>query len=114
MCIRDRLDSRPHEIAVEMTRRALGVVCIVDEEKKLLGIITDGDFRRHFANEGNFDATAEKMMTIRPVSTRPEATLDQVLKQMEGPERKIYVMPVVEEKGGLVGVVRMHDILGNS
>ena len=36
-----------HEVVYEMSRKGLGMTCVLDDERRLAGIITDGDLRRH-------------------------------------------------------------------
>ncbi len=99
------------EVVSEMTRFNLGAVCICDEANLLLGLITDGDVRRAIAKKDAFSQKAEQIMTKQPSSVRPDMRLAEVLAIMEGPKRQIYVVPVVDEKGICLGLVRMHDIL---
>jgi arabinose-5-phosphate isomerase len=99
------------EVVSEMTRFNLGAICICDEKNRLLGLITDGDVRRAIAKDDAFAQKAEQIMTKQPSSVRPDMRLAEVLAIMEGPKRQIYVVPVVDEKGICLGLVRMHDIL---
>ncbi len=99
------------EVVSEMTRFNLGAVCICDEATKLLGLITDGDVRRAIAKKDAFSQKAKQIMTKQPSCVRPDMRLAEVLAIMEGPKRQIYVVPVVDEKGTCLGLVRMHDIL---
>ena len=59
-----------------------------------------------------YEDIAESMMTTTPVTVGENARLDQVLELMENPERRIYAVPVADEENRLLGVVRMHDVLG--
>lgn len=95
---------------VEMTSKALGIVCVV-RQAQLVGILTDGDVRR-LVTQGVQMATAtvEVCMTRSPVTIEPSATLHQALQLMERRERQIGVLPVVRN-GECVGVIRVHDIV---
>jgi len=99
------------EVVSEMTRFNLGAVCICDRDNKLVGLITDGDVRRAIAKKDAFSQKAEQIMTRQPSSVRPDMRLAEVLAIMEGPKRQIYVVPVVDDAGICLGLVRMHDIL---
>jgi arabinose-5-phosphate isomerase len=90
---------------------ALGIVCVVDDARRLCGIITDGDVRRYVGGQIDLDATpVDVVMTKHPVSVRPTDTLYDALQIMEARDRQISVVPVVSE-GECVGVLRLHDIM---
>jgi arabinose-5-phosphate isomerase len=99
------------EVVSEMTKFNLGAVCICDKDNRLIGLITDGDVRRAIARKEAFSQKAEQIMTRQPSTVRPDMRLGEVLALMEGPKRQIYVVPVVDDAGICLGLVRMHDIL---
>ena len=95
----------------ELTDKALGLVCVCDNDGTLLGIITDGDIRRLATNVADFANMAlSEVMTQNPVTASPGTTLHEALTMMERRDRQIAVLPVVHE-GRCVGVVRLHDIV---
>ncbi|MBC2595626.1 KpsF/GutQ family sugar-phosphate isomerase [Ruficoccus amylovorans] len=94
----------------EMSRPNLGAVLVVDGENRLLGIITDGDIRRAMLPGGGGPCEASKLMTAHPKSVHPETLAGEIMDLME--QYQIYVVPVVDAKGCLAGILRMHDILG--
>ncbi|MGF1533809.1 MAG: SIS domain-containing protein [Bernardetiaceae bacterium] len=98
-------------VLVEMTQKNLGCVCVCSQERKLEGIITDGDIRRWLATHESLQARAADLMTAQPVCLEPSMKLAQVLSIMERPQRQIYVAPVVDAQGYCLGVLRIHDIL---
>ncbi len=100
------------DIVTGLTNFPLGLVCVVDEGDAILGVITDGDVRRTVM-EKRYEDSAESMMTRTPVTIRETDRLARVLEIMENPRRRIYAVPVVNEDDCLVGVVRMHDVLGS-
>ena len=100
------------EVVTALTSFPLGLVCVLDEEDRILGVITDGDVRRAVM-EKRYEGRADSMMTTNPVTTRMDERLSRVLEVMENPRRKVYVVPVTDEDGRLQGVVRMHDVLGS-
>ncbi len=90
----------------------LGCVCVCDAEKKLIGIVTDGDVRRILQNHEDIrEIHVGEVMTRSPLSIRPSALLAEALSMMEERERQISVLPVVDESHHCVGVIRVHDIL---
>src|SRR2546425_1163050 len=68
-------DTHMRDVIYEMSSKGLGMTCVVDGEDTLLGIITDGDLRRHMDKApGLLELTAGDVMTCGPVSISP-ATL---------------------------------------
>ena len=100
------------EVLRAMTEFPLGLVCIVSPEDALLGVLSEGDVRR-IVLEKRWDVPAGELMTTTPVAVREAARLGDILDVMEDPGRKIYAVPVLDENDRLVGVVRMHDVLGS-
>jgi CBS domain-containing protein len=47
------------------------------------------------------------------VTIAGDERLSRVLEVMENPDRKVYVLPVIDKEGVLQGVIRMHDIVGS-
>lgn len=89
-----------------------GAMCVVDGGGKLLGIFTDGDFRRCYARD-KFDAAKTPVkahMTARPVSIGPEKLAEEAMTMMRA--KKIDELPVVEAGGKLVGMLDVQDLLG--
>jgi arabinose-5-phosphate isomerase len=93
-----------------MSSKKLGMTCVVDERNGLLGIITDGDLRRHMSNPaGLFDRTAEALMTRNPVVVDESMLAAEALNIME--RRKITSLVVVSGPDKAVaGVVHLHDL----
>lgn len=99
------------ESVIAMTKKPLGAACIIDENKKLLGIITDGDIRRLLQQHIELDrATASEIMTKSPVKISPEASLAEAVKLMEERPSKLSVLPIVDSENRALGLVRLHDI----
>ena len=89
-----------------MTAKHFGCVGVV-EDKKLIGIITDGDLRRH-VGPGFLDKSAGEVMTPAPKTIRPGALASEALGLMNA--RNITNLFVVED-GAPVGILHVHDIL---
>ena len=88
-----------------------GAVCVADPGGRLLGIFTDGDFRRRYARD-KFDpaqAPVGQHMTARPVTVGPEQLATAASALMR--ERKIDELPVVDAAGRLVGMLDVQDLL---
>ncbi|OGR12893.1 MAG: arabinose-5-phosphate isomerase, partial [Desulfobacula sp. GWF2_41_7] len=107
------LTGSPMETAIqEMDRLRLGAVLVLDMEKKLKGIITDGDIRHCIAeNQSNFTTrSVDQVMTDNPHSLQADSFLYEALNLME--KHQITVLPVVDDRNRLVGLLHLHDILG--
>jgi arabinose-5-phosphate isomerase len=100
------------EALIEITRKGLGCVCVVNEQKHLLGMITDGDVRRILQqNDDIRPLMAEQVMTKRPMTIRPHARVGEALTLMEERERQIGVLAVTTADHECVGIIRVHDIV---
>jgi arabinose-5-phosphate isomerase len=99
------------DVIIEMTRRPLGGACVVGPDGNLAGFITDGDLRRALTNHDDIRGLrAEDAMTRTPVTIGPEASLGEALDLMEQRPSQISVLPVVDEAGRALGLIRIHDI----
>ncbi len=94
-----------------MTEKALGCVGILDAERRLVGIITDGDLRRHMGDR-LFSSTVDQVMTPDPQTIRPQALAAEALGRMNAPVRPITSLFVVgEEAPQVLGILHIHDLL---
>ena len=94
------------ETLLEMTKKGFGCIGVLSEDGRLLGIITDGDLRRHL--DGLLSRTAGEVMTEAPKSIRPRALGAEALGMMNA--SAITNLFVVEE-GRPVGILHIHDCL---
>jgi len=102
------------EVVKTISKHALGAVNVTDPENRLIGIITDGDLRRTIektAPENLAGLNAAQMMTDKPTVANPEMLAFDALNLMENRPRQISVLPVVDESGAAVGLLRVHDIV---
>ncbi|WDP88235.1 MAG: KpsF/GutQ family sugar-phosphate isomerase [Desulfobacter sp.] len=94
-----------------MDDHRLGAVLIMNEEKTLAGIVTDGDIRHWMAEGGSSaDTKVDQLMTSAPLSLSPDSFLYDALNLME--KHEITVLPIVSEDRRLAGLLHLHDILG--
>jgi arabinose-5-phosphate isomerase len=100
--------TRLGDAVLEMTRKRLGCVGVT-ENGRLVGIITDGDLRRHMAPD-IFDRTAREVMSHTPRTIEPRALAVEAVAAMNGPPRPVSVLFVVED-GRPVGALHLHDCL---
>ncbi len=99
------------EAILTMTKGTFGCVGITQDDGALVGIITDGDLRRHM-NPGLLEARAAEVMTGPPRTIRPQALAAEALGIMNGlrNERPITSLFVVEEARP-IGILHIHDCL---
>jgi len=89
-----------------MSEKRFGSVAVVDGAGTLVGMITDGDLRRHM--EGLMSHSAGEVMTKGPQTVQAGTLAAEALKRMN--EARITVLFVVEE-GKPVGILHVHDLL---
>lgn len=99
------------DILVEMTVYGFGCVAVVNESGHLLGIITDGDLRRHM-NPQLLEQRADEIMTRQPVTLSPDALMADALAMMES--RSITNVFVVDDQNKVAGIIHIHDCLRHS
>ena len=99
-----REDSSMHDAIVEMSAKRLGVVGVVNATGNLVGVITDGDLRRHV--EEGLDHKAADFMTRDPKTIAPGSLVDEALTLFD--EYRITQLFVVEDDKP-VGVLHIHD-----
>ena len=97
------------EAVLEITRKGMGMTAVVDGEGRLIGLFTDGDLRRALERHADSRSTlVDSVMTREPRAIRPEALAVEAVEIME--RRKSTQMPVVDERGRLVGALNIHDL----
>jgi len=92
---------------IEMSRKSLGCLGIVNEQGKLSGLITDGDLRRHMGTD-LLHKTVNDIMNASPKTVAPSMLVSEALNFLN--EKKITSLFVVEDERP-VGVVHIHDFL---
>jgi arabinose-5-phosphate isomerase len=101
------------EVVGAISEGGLGAVNIVDADRNLLGLVTDGDLRRTLQRSSPDrlgELTAAEIMTSSPVQIGPDAMAYEALRLMEDRPSQIAVLPVVED-GRSIGLVRLHDLV---
>ena len=102
-----RADTPLRDVLLVIASGRLGCVGIVNEAGALVGIVTDGDVRRHFG-AGIDDCKAGDLMTANPKTAEPGQLAAEALALMT--EKKITQLFVVED-GKPLGVIHIHDCL---
>lgn len=98
------------EVIYEMSRRKLGMTTVIEEDGRLLGMISDGDLRRLLERDGGraLDHTAGEIMNPHPVTIESGAFASSALARME--EKKITSLIVIARDGRAEGVLHLHDL----
>jgi arabinose-5-phosphate isomerase len=97
------------DVIYEISRKKLGMTCVLDDGGRLVGIITDGDLRRHMmATDTLLERRAGEVMTRSPVTIRPDTLAAEALRILEA--RKITSVVVVDARQTPLGVVHLHDL----
>ena len=92
-----------------ITEKGFGCVGVVDKAGLLVGVVTDGDLRRHIAPD-LMERTAGAIMTKTPKTVPPDCLVGEALAMMNQAKRPFTVLFVVEA-GKPLGIVHMHDFL---
>jgi arabinose-5-phosphate isomerase len=94
---------------IVMTRARSGSLSVINGKAKLVGVFTDGDFRRHMASDENLlRQTLKKVMTPKPICIREDALAMEALKMFD--EHNIDDLIVVNAKHEPVGLVDSQDL----
>lgn len=97
------------EAIFEMTSKGFGCTGVIDANGLLLGIITDGDLRRHLT-AGLLNQTAQDIMTTSPRVIGTDAPLSEALRQMTALTPRITAIFAMDGQRP-VGIVHLHDCL---
>lgn len=96
-----------------MTEKGLGATNVIDEDGRLVGLVTDGDIRRGLDSGSNFlEWPVEDMMTKMPRTITKDKLAAEALHLMENNQpRPITVLPVVDKDRKCLGLVHITDLL---
>lgn len=98
------------DVIFEITSKRLGVTSVVDDDNKLVGIITDGDLRRSL--EKSLDIShlqAGDIMTQNPKTIKPDYLASFALQYMEN--YKITSLIVTDDDNRPVGIIHLHELV---
>ena len=99
------------QAVLEISAKGFGCVGVVGAQGRLVGIVTDGDLRRHMRAD-LMTLPVVQVMTRAPRSVAPDALAAVALDEMTGRgARKVMALFVVDESGAPCGLVHMHDLL---
>jgi arabinose-5-phosphate isomerase len=107
-------DSRLEEVLVDFTNKRCGCLVVADSQKRLQGILTDGDLRRALQAKGENILKEEigRLMTFNPKSIDEDALAWNAMKLMESDQKNpVMVLPVLNSCHEVVGIIKMHDLI---
>jgi arabinose-5-phosphate isomerase len=109
------IDRSLPDMLYEITRQRSGALSIVDDEGKLLGLVTDHDIRSVLEyGKDIFSLSIASIMNDKPTYISSDAMAVDALNLMENRERPFLVLPVLESNGErVVGMVHLHDLIAN-
>ena len=107
---RVRPDTPLRDAVLEISSKGLGMTAVVDAEDRVLGIFTDGDLRRAFAQRQDlWERPMSELAHAQPTTIAAEALAAEALALMEG--NRIGALLVTDSEARLVGALNMHDLL---
>jgi arabinose-5-phosphate isomerase len=103
------LDTLMRDVIYEISRKGLGMTCVIQSNRRVAGIITDGDLRRLLERDDHLlGKTAGACMNPKPRLIDRQELAATALQIME--ERKITSLLVTDVEGQLEGVLHLHDL----
>ena len=95
---------------IEITEKRLGMTAVVNEDKKLVGVFTDGDLRRSIEKSIDFTQTQiDTVMTTHCQTISSDMLAAKAVQIME--DKSINALIVVNQDSHIIGALNMHDLL---
>jgi arabinose-5-phosphate isomerase len=102
-------ESSIKDVIVEISEKRLGVTAVIDNNKSIIGIITDGDLRRMLQTNSDLtNITAKDIMSANPKSIESDQHVSKALSILED---NAITQLLVTENNIYKGVIHLHDIL---
>ena len=103
------VDSKFSQLLEKTTKSNFGLAIIIDDKKKLIGVISDGDIKRIMKENKNFESIQiKKVMTKTPVIVNPNMLAAEALSVLE--DNSINALPVID-RNKIVGVLTLNNII---
>jgi arabinose-5-phosphate isomerase len=102
-------DAQLKDVILEISSKRLGATAVIDDQRALLGIITDGDLRRMLEKGGDI----AKLKAADIMSPHPKTIDSQefAVKALQIMQEKSITQLVVLKEGKLAGFIHLHDLL---
>lgn len=95
---------------LEMTEKKLGMTAVVNKNKQVSGVFTDGDLRRMLGKSLDIHATkVSEVMTHSCTMVRPDILAAEAMKVMQ--QKRINALLIIDDNNELVGALNMHDLV---
>jgi arabinose-5-phosphate isomerase len=105
-------DRPVEEMIVRMTAFLVGAISVVGRKGELLGLVTDYDVRKALASKKSFGSMKiAEIMNLSPTVVASDQMAVDALEVMRNRKRPITVLPVVNRKNKVVGMVHLHNLL---
>ena len=97
------------DAVLEISRKRMGMTAVLDAERHVVGVFTDGDLRRSLERNIDLRSTpVAEVMTRTPRTIRPDALAAEAVEMME--TSKTTQLPVVDAENRIVGALNIHDL----
>ena len=103
------IDRPMSEALLAISQKGFGVVGVTDPNGHIVGIVTDGDLRRHM--DGLLSLTAGAVMTRRPKMIAPDALAEQAVAMMNDRKITCLFVSAAAQPDVALGIVHIHDFL---
>ncbi len=104
-----QLDSTIKEVIQAIDASGMQIALIVDEQRILHGTVTDGDVRRGFLKGKTLEDSTTEIMNPNPLTVQQHEDNKHILRIMR--QRKLHQIPIVDEKGIVVGLESIDELL---
>ena len=105
-----RKNTKLKTVLLHITKSRAGCALVVNEKKRLCGIFTDGDLRRHIEIDENIlNRRVHEVMSKNPITINRECLAVEALKILK--DKKIDEIPVIDDKYCPVGLLDVQDLL---
>ena len=102
-------DTPMKDVIYEMSRKGIGITTVLDAEDRVIGVVSDGDLRRHLEKDDRLlERTATDCMTVNPKTIPEQELATKALNLME--EMRITSLIVLDDQKKIKGVIHIHDL----
>ena len=106
------ISDRVKSCILKISEKQAGAVSVVDNDGKIMGLVTDYDIRKHLEKEENiFSMKIKDIMNPKPIFIYEDEKAFSALKIMQERKKPITVLSVLNRKDIVVGMLRMHDLV---
>src|SRR5262245_26574151 len=97
------------DVMYEMSRKGIGVTSVLDDKDRVVGIISDGDLRRHLEKDDQLlKRNAKDVMTPDPITIAADDLATKALNLME--QKRITSLLILDQDKKILGIIHLHDL----